>query len=169
MRVKVYLSHGASGSARSMAPHVEGLRQRGVTAEAVQLPRGAASRALSVYRAAVPAADDAVIGGHSFGGRVASMLATEGGYRALVLLSYPLHRPGRPETAEERTAHWRSIDCPVLLLSGQRDPFARIDPLRTAVRQLRTYQLVTYPGIGHGLGPVLDDALDRIAAFVARL
>lgn len=116
------------------------------------------------YRAQVTDYADAVIGGHSFGGRVASMLAAQESPRALVLLSYPLHRPGRPD--EQRTAHWPQIQCPVLLLSGESDPFARIDLLRAAVLVLPSAELLTYPGVGHGLQRVLDDALDRIAVFV---
>ena len=45
-----------------------------------------------------------VIGGHSFGGRVASLVAAETAPAGLVLLSYPLHRPGHPE--ELRVEHW---------------------------------------------------------------
>jgi pimeloyl-ACP methyl ester carboxylesterase len=68
-----------------------------------------------------------------------------------------------------RTAHFGSISCPVLLLSGESDPFARVAELRRAVDRLPNAQLVTYPNVGHGLKPVLDDALDRIAAFVRGL
>ncbi|MEA2672780.1 MAG: uncharacterized protein QOG45_3000, partial [Chloroflexota bacterium] len=96
-----------------------------------------------------------------------SMLAAEEPVAGLVLLSYPLHRPGHPE--ELRTEHWPRIGCPVLLLSGCADPFARVDLLRAAVPLLADARLVTYPRIGHGLGPVLDDALDQIAMFVASL
>jgi pimeloyl-ACP methyl ester carboxylesterase len=83
-----------------------------------------------------------------------------------VLISYPLHAPGRQPSWEERTAHWPRIACPVLLLSGESDPFAEIGLLRRAVPRLPDAELVTYPGVGHGVGPVLDDALDRIATFV---
>jgi hypothetical protein len=55
----------------------------------------------------------------------------------------------------------------VLLLSGESDPFARIGLLRESVGLLARAELVTYAGIGHGVTPVLDDALDRVAAFVA--
>src|SRR5688572_28461606 len=121
----IYLAHGASGSAASMRPHVEGLAARGLVARAVGLPVGKAERAIASYRGQVEGRlADSVIGGHSFGGRVASLLAAEEAPRALVLLSYPLHRPGRPD--EQRTEHWPEIACPVLLLSGESDPFARI-------------------------------------------
>ncbi len=169
----VLLAHGASGSAASMAPYVAGLRRRGIEARAVSLPRGTVERALPVYEAAAPPATSGrtIIGGHSFGGRVASLLAAQPGaeYGGLILLSYPLHRPGLPETWDARTSHWSRIACPVLVLSGEADPFAKIELLREAVTRLPYSELVTYPGVRHGIGPVLDDALDRIAAWVSRL
>jgi predicted alpha/beta-hydrolase family hydrolase len=165
----VFLAHGASGSAASMRPHVEGLARRGLAAVAVGLPKGSAERAAPAYRAAVPSLRDAVVGGHSFGGRVASLLAAEAPCAGLVLLSYPLHAPGGAERWRERTAHWPRIGCPVLLLSGDRDPFARIELLRDAVEQLPSHDLVVYPGLRHGIGPRMEDALDRIATFVHSL
>ncbi|HEX2193923.1 MAG TPA: alpha/beta family hydrolase [Candidatus Limnocylindria bacterium] len=165
----IHLAHGASGSAASMRPYVEGLRARGLSAEPVQLPRSNVERAVVAYRAAAPAAAGSIIGGHSFGGRVASLLAAEDGYAALILLSYPLHAPGRHDSWRERTSHWPRITCPVLLLSGDHDPFARIDLLRDAVQQLTTHELVVYEGVRHGIGPRLEDALDRIAGFANRI
>jgi len=160
----IYLAHGASGNATSMQPYVDGLLRRGMGAATVQLPRGAAERALDPYRAQVTDYAGAVIGGHSFGGRVASMLASLEPPRGLVLLSYPLHRPGRPD--EQRTGHWPHIACPVLLLSGESDPFARVDLLRAAVETLPSAELITYSGVGHGLLSVIEGALDQVAAFV---
>jgi predicted alpha/beta-hydrolase family hydrolase len=162
----LYLSHGASGSAAGLAPQIAGLRRRGVEATAVQLPKGKAERAMPVYLAAAPPSADTAIGGHSFGGRVASLIAAEYDYGALVLLSYPLHPPGGSERWVERTSHWPRIRCPVFLLSGDRDPFAKIGLLREAVRRLPSAELVVYPGLGHGIGPVFDEALDAVAAFV---
>lgn len=168
MGLRCYLGHGASGDASSMAPFVNGLRARGIAAEAIDLPRRKAEDALPAFHLAVPADGDVVVGGHSFGGRVASLAASEPGapYAALVLFSYPLHPPGRPERTDDRIAHWPAIRCPVLLLSGESDPFARIDLLRSVVPRLPRAELVTYPRLGHTLRPVLDDALDRVAAFL---
>ena len=166
--LRVHLGHGASGTAASMRPHVEGLRRRGIDAAALELPKGNAERAVPRLLAAV--GDDhgtAVIGGHSYGGRVASLAAADDGFAGLVLLSYPLHRPGHPE--QLRIDHWQAIRCPVLLLSGEADPFARVDLLREAVRGLESARLVTYPRVGHGLLPVLDEALDQVAEFVRKL
>ncbi|HTI29519.1 MAG TPA: alpha/beta family hydrolase [Methylomirabilota bacterium] len=162
----LYLSHGASGSAAGLAPQIAALRRRGVEATAVQLPKGQAERAMPVYLAAAPPSPETAIGGHSFGGRVASLIAAEHDYGALVLLSYPLHPPGGSERWDVRTAHWPRVECPVLLISGDRDPFAKIALLRDAVRRLPTAELIVYPGLGHGIGPVFDEALDQVAAFV---
>jgi pimeloyl-ACP methyl ester carboxylesterase len=57
----------------------------------------------------------------------------------------------------------------VLFLSGEADPFARIDLLRAAAKKLPDARLVTYPRLGHSLSRVLDDALDRIAEFARAL
>jgi predicted alpha/beta-hydrolase family hydrolase len=178
MAIRFYVGHGASGSAASMAGHVRGLVARGVDARAIDLPLRKAEAAVEALRAIVPDGPGApgadgiaiAVGGQSYGGRVASLAAAEPDtdYAALVLFSYPLHAPGAPGKAAERTAHWPAIRCPVLLLSGEADPFARIELLRAAVPLLRDAELVTYPRLGHTLKPVLDDALDRTAAFLLR-
>ncbi len=166
----IVLGHGASGNAASMAPFVEGLRRRGLTARAVDLPKRKAEDTVPVWRSLVPDGSSTVAGGHSYGGRVASLAAAAGaGYGGLVLFSYPMHPPGAPERGEARVAHWPSIECPVLLLSGEADPFARIELLRVAVGLLAQAELVTYPRLGHTLKPVLEDVLDRVAAFVGEL
>ncbi len=165
----ILLGHGASGSAASMAPYINGLRQRGVEAGSVpatgKLPVRA-DKAIEVFRAIAAGHPGSIIGGHSYGGRVASLVASEDLVGGLVLFSYPLHRPGRP--LELRTAHWPLIDCPVLLLSGESDPFARLDLLRQSVKLLKRAELVTFPGIGHGLTrtpKVFEAALDLVARF----
>lgn len=167
---RVYLAPGASGGVERLEPYRAGLASRGLDVALVALPRGRAERAVPVYRGAVePMHPGVVIGGHSFGGRVASLVAATAPPGGLVLLSYPLHAPGRHDAWDERTAHWPSIACPVLLLSGEADPFARIDLLRGAVERLRDAELVTFPGLGHGLRAVLPDVFDRIAAFCGRI
>jgi predicted alpha/beta-hydrolase family hydrolase len=173
--MRVVLAHGASGDAASMRPHVEGLAARGIEARAIDLPVRKAETALDAYRSAAGldggAASPAAIGGHSYGGRVASLVAADGTptVRGLVLLSYPLHRPGAPDW-EVRSDHWTRIGVPVLLCSGESDPFARIDLLRHAVAErLPAAELVTFPRLGHTLRPVLDEVLDRVAAFVRDL
>lgn len=168
--MKMLLGHGASGDAASMAPFVEGLRKRGIDAGAVDLPKRKAEDAVPAWRAAVPDGAGTVAGGHSYGGRVASLAAAAGaGYAGLVLFSFPLHPPGQPNRTEPRIAHFPSIACPVLFLSGESDPFARIELLRTSVRKIPHATLVTYPRLGHTLKPVLDDVLDRVRTFVEEL
>ena len=72
--------------------------------------------------------DALVLGGRSFGGRMCSMAVAEGLSAAgLVLLSYPLHPPGRPDTL--RIAHLPQIRIPVLAVSGTTDPFGTPDEL----------------------------------------
>ncbi len=165
---RIVLAPGASGGVERLHPHAEGLRRRGLEAELVALPRGAAERAVAPYRAALDGHELAstAIGGQSFGGRVASLIAAETPPAALVLLSYPLHAPGRHDAWDARTAHWPSISCPVLLLSGEADPFARLDLLRRAAERLADGTVHTWPALGHGLGPVLDEALDLVADFL---
>lgn len=165
---QIYLAHGASGNAASMAPHVAGLRKRGLQGHAVQLPVGLAEKAVPRYRQQVPDLAQAIIGGQSYGGRVATLLAAEDSPRGVVLLCFPLHRPGQPD-GTTRVGHFARITCPVLLLSGESDPFARLDLLRAAVKKLPDAHLVTYPRLGHSLHSVLDDALDRIARFALGL
>jgi predicted alpha/beta-hydrolase family hydrolase len=148
-----------------MKPYIDRLRKIGVEAAALRLPRGAAERAMRPLRDQVGAdLPSSVIGGHSFGGRVASMVAAETPPAGLVLLSYPLHRPGHAE--DPRVEHWGGITCPVLLLSGDRDQFARIDVLERSVERLPACELHVYPGLRHGLVGVADDVARRIAAFV---
>ena len=158
-----------------MQRHVDGFGERGIGASAVDLPLRKAEKAVPVYREHVEAAAEPVsqlvISGQSYGGRVASLLAAEPepSCAALICFSYPLHRPGHPDW-EERSSHWPSIEVPVLLLSGESDPFARLDLLRKAIDEcLPRARLVSYPKVGHSLKPVLDDALDEAAAFVQGL
>ncbi|HXG40272.1 MAG TPA: alpha/beta family hydrolase [Candidatus Limnocylindrales bacterium] len=166
--MRVYLGHGAAGTAASMAPFVDGLRRRGIDATAIDLPKRRAEEAVPALLRVAPPGPSTVVGGHSYGGRVASLAAAGQTYAGLVLLSFPLHRPGHPELGP-RVAHFPRIGCRVLLLSGEADPFARLDLLQAAVERLPRAELVTYPRLGHTLLPALDDALDRVARFVREL
>jgi predicted alpha/beta-hydrolase family hydrolase len=164
--MRVVLGHGASGNAASMKPYVVGFKQRGVDAVAVDLPRGGAEKAVPVFLKTSGRGRDVVGGGQSFGGRVASMAAVEADFGGLVLFSYPLHRPGFPD--QLRTEHWPRIKCPTLFLSGDRDPFAKIDLLREKIKLIRGARLVVFEGEGHGLLQVLDEALDVAADFLQK-
>jgi predicted alpha/beta-hydrolase family hydrolase len=76
-----------------------------------------------------------VLGGRSYGGRMCS-LAVAGGLPAagLVLLSYPLHPPGKPD--DLRIDHFPALDVPCLFVSGDRDAFGSPDELRAATRTI---------------------------------
>ena len=68
--------------------------------------------------------DELVLGGRSMGGRAASMAIAQGlGARGLLLLSYPLHPPGKPDKL--RADHLDQVACPTLLIQGNRDPFGK--------------------------------------------
>jgi predicted alpha/beta-hydrolase family hydrolase len=145
-----------------MAAYVEGLRRRGLQAEALGLPRGPASRAAAAFVAV--AGRDVIAGGHSFGGRAASLAAVEAEFAGLVLFSFPLAGQAAP-----RTAHFPQLRLPVLMLSGDRDELAPAAELRSCARRLPNGRLVLYPGAGHGLAGALEEALDEAAAFAVRL
>jgi predicted alpha/beta-hydrolase family hydrolase len=162
--MKIVLGHGASGTAASMKPYVDGFKRRGLDAMAIDLPKNNTDRAVEVFIEKAGRGHDVIGGGQSYGGRVASMAAVEADFGGLVLFSYPLHRPGFPD--QLRTKHLSSIRCPVLFLSGDRDPFARIDLLKKWVKVVPQGRLEIFPGQGHGLLKVLDQALDVAADFV---
>ena len=120
-------------------------------------PRGSAERDQQGLRAAVESvrrrvAGRVFLGGHSYGGRQASMLAAAepGVAEALLLLSYPLHPPQRPD--ELRTAHFPRLETPALFVSGARDGFGSLAEMEAALKLIpaRT-ELVTIAGAGHEL------------------
>jgi uncharacterized protein len=93
------------------------------------------------------------LGGHSYGGRQASILAAEFPelVEGLLLLSYPLHPPNKP--AQLRTAHFPDLRTPALFLHGSRDPFGSIQELTTAIELIPALtELFEVPGAGHDLG-----------------
>ncbi|MGH7919954.1 MAG: alpha/beta family hydrolase [Candidatus Dormibacteraceae bacterium] len=160
--LEVVLGPGAMGSPGSMKRHVAGLRRRGIAARAIALPRGRAERAAESFRAL--ASPGVVAGGHSFGGRSASLAATDATFAGLLLFGFPLAGRG-----EERTRHLPLIRCPVLLLQGAADEMSPIEELRRLVASAPQVRLVIYPGAPHGLGAALEDALDEAAGFVRKL
>jgi predicted alpha/beta-hydrolase family hydrolase len=91
--------------------------------------RGGQPRADAVtdeYRAVVAELDrPLVIGGKSFGGRVASLVADALEVDGLVCLGYPFHPPEKP--LQLRTAHLEHLSTPTLICQGTRDPFGTVD------------------------------------------
>lgn len=103
----------------------------------IDLPRSAPAAVAAVRDRAVAFAaelgvttDRLLLGGRSFGGRMCSMAVAAGLPAAgLLLLSYPLHPPGRPDHL--RVEHLPRITVPVLAVSGEKDPFGTPEELRT--------------------------------------
>lgn len=104
----------------------------------------------AVRRAAQPAR--VFLGGHSYGGRMASMLAAEAPdlVDALLLLSYPLHPPRQPQ--QLRTKHFPQLRTPALFVSGARDGFGSAAEFEASLALIpgRT-QFLAIPSAGHEL------------------
>jgi hypothetical protein len=97
------------------------------------------------------------LGGHSYGGRQASMLCAEQPEKApelaagLLLLSYPLHPPRKPD--QLRTQHFFTLRTPALFVEGTRDPFGTIAEIEQALKLIPAKtKLLTVEGAGHDLG-----------------
>jgi len=94
-----------------------------------------------------------ILGGHSYGGRQATLLAAESPTiaDALLLLSYPLHPPRKPE--QLRTQHFPKLHTPALFIHGTRDPFGSIEEMTKALTAIPARsRLVTIEKAGHELG-----------------
>ncbi|HUO26234.1 MAG TPA: alpha/beta family hydrolase [Candidatus Aquilonibacter sp.] len=92
------------------------------------------------------------LGGHSYGGRQASMLCAEEPTSAagLLLTSYPLHLPGKTEL---RIQHLPNLKTPALFVQGTRDPFGSIPEIEQAIKLIPAKtKLVPIEGTGHDLG-----------------
>jgi uncharacterized protein len=108
--------------------------------------------------------DRLVVGGRSMGGRICSMIAAEGGALGVVLLGYPLHPPGKPETL--RVEHFPSLRVPVLFASGTRDAFGT--PVELERHAKRIPGPVTFHWIetaDHGFKPLKSSGITQAAAL----
>jgi uncharacterized protein len=151
-----------------------------------------ADRSVPGYLAVLAAAQQAVgprdepwvVGGKSYGGRVATMAVADGLVAAGVLLyGYPLHPPGKPDRL--RVDHWPRLGAATLFLQGDRDPFCDLrlleehrhkQPRRATVHvveggdhSLRVTRAASPTGTASseaatlaGLGDVLDEWLRRL-------
>ena len=133
----VLLTHGAGGAldGAGLVALADGLAESGHAVVRANLPyreAGRASppraeRAVPGFRALADSARELVgprlvVGGKSYGGRVASLAVADGlEAEALVFYGYPLHPPGKPDRL--RVEHWPAISVPCLFLQGTRDPF----------------------------------------------
>jgi len=108
-------------------------------------------------RAAVDAMDGLVggrvmLGGQSYGGRQATMLAADEPdlVAGLLLFSYPLHPPGKPE--RPRTEHFPKLRVSCLFVQGTADPFGSPDELRAAIAMIPApTELIPVERAGHDL------------------
>lgn len=181
------LTHGAGGDCRSrlLVAAAEAFAAAGFLVLRCDLPfrqrrpkgppspagsaadRAGLNAAVAAVRGIAPGVP-VVLGGQSYGGRQATMLAAEepDAADALLLFSYPLHPPGRPE--RPRTGHFSLLRVPSIFVHGTSDPFGTIDEMRTALATLRgPTLLLPIERAGHDLkGGAFDFA--PVVAAVSR-
>jgi uncharacterized protein len=107
------------------------------------------------------------LGGHSYGGRQSSMLCAEEPDLAagVLLLSYPLHPPRRPE--QQRTQHLPDLRTPALFIHGTRDPFGSIAEIEQALKMIPAKtKLAAIEGAGHDLGFKGKARLEKLPELV---
>ncbi|HEX6207528.1 MAG TPA: alpha/beta family hydrolase [Actinomycetota bacterium] len=168
------LAHGAGNDMRT--PLFDGLAQglasRGVATLRFNFPYKEQGRRapdpertlrdawLAAFEHAAALSDVVWVGGKSLGGRIASLVVTEGLAAAgIVFVGYPLHPPGKPERI--RDAHLPGIEVPMLFLQGTKDPFARWELLEPLVERLPDATLHPVDGGDHSFrvrGQPKDDA-----------
>jgi len=118
------------------------------------------------------------VGGHSYGGRQSTMVcAAEPGLAdGLLLLSYPLHPPRKPE--QLRTQHLPKLQTPALFVHGTRDPFGSVEEIRQALKLINSKtDLVPVVGAGHdlgftgkaGKGSLAEVVVEKFTAFLTGL
>jgi hypothetical protein len=166
----IVLTHGAGANCESplLVALASTFRESGLTVLRCDLPfrqlrphgpppHGSAGRDQEGLRNAVDGMRQKVsgrvyLGGHSYGGRQATMLAAAepGLVDGLLLLSYPLHPPRKPQ--ELRTDHFPNLKTPALFVHGSRDGFGSIEEMTAALKLIpaRT-ELLAVQGAGHEL------------------
>jgi uncharacterized protein len=147
------LAHGAGANMRhsTMQAIAERLADVGIATLRYNFPYMEAGRprvdspeiSVATVRAAAAKAREIapnlplLAGGHSFGGRMTTTAASEGGIesiRGLVLCSFPLHMPDKPST--KRAEHLSSVTVPMLFLTGTRDKLADLDLFKPIVEKI---------------------------------
>jgi predicted alpha/beta-hydrolase family hydrolase len=114
------------------------------------IDRDGLRKAAAFLRAMLPG--DLYLGGHSYGGRQASMLAADEPElaQALLLLSYPLHPPDKP--TQLRTAHFPLLKTPVVFVHGSDDPFGAIPEMEAALSMIPVAKrMLVVENAGHDL------------------
>jgi uncharacterized protein len=166
------LTHGAGSNCKAplLVAVAEAFAEAGFVALRCDLPyrqarpygppyRGESERdreglrsAVAGLRSAATGLNRLFLGGHSYGGRQASILASEAPEiaSALLLLSYPLHPPREP--SEMRTAHFPALRIPAFFVHGTRDPFASSDEIESALKLIpAATSVLSIEGAGHDL------------------
>lgn len=116
-------------------------------------------------------------GGRSAGARVACR-GLDADQRGLVLLSFPLHQPGKPE--KSRLDELLAVDAPVVIVQGGADTFGTAAEVQAAVGDRPSVRLVELPGAPHTLSPTVRTPpeaveereralLDAVAAFISNV
>ncbi len=109
------------------------------------------------------------LGGHSYGGRQSSMLCADQPdlVDGLLLLSYPLHPPRKPE--QLRVQHLPKLRTPALFVHGTRDPFGTAEELESALKLIPAkVRLLRIEGAGHDLGFKGKAKQDELPALVVK-
>jgi predicted alpha/beta-hydrolase family hydrolase len=187
------LAHGAGAGMThaSMQAIATAFERRGIATLRFDFPYMAAGRnrvdppdvATAAIAAAFAAAAERTklpiwLGGHSFGGRMASHAILDRALPAagLIFCSFPLHMPGKPDT--KRAQHLAAIAQPMLFLSGTRDALAEPRLLEPLVASLPTATLHWLDTADHGYrilkrqraraDSVFDEMAEAARVFVAR-
>jgi len=181
------LAHGAGSNARAplLMALAEAFAASGLTVLRCDLPyrqsrphgpprpgdaahdREGLLNAVGVLRRIVPGR--MFLGGHSYGGRQSSMLCADQSnlVDGLLLLSYPLHPPGKPE--QLRIQHLPKLHTPVLFVHGTRDPFGTVEEVESALRLIPAkVRLLRIDGAGHDLGFKGKAKQDELPALVLK-
>lgn len=148
----------------------------GVVVERINLPSRPAGAIAAINEAAASLAathgirpDRVILGGRSFGGRMCSMAVAQGlPALGLLLVSYPLHPPGKPQ--QLRVEHFPDIAVPCAFVSGTRDAFATPSELEGAILAISGDVSVAFlEGGNHGLGGRDAELAEASAAAVRSL
>jgi len=107
-----------------------------------------------------------VLGGRSMGGRICSMAVADGLPAAgLVLISYPLHPPGKPDRL--RIEHLPNVRVPCLFISGTRDAFGTPAELEAATKSIAApVSHVWIEGAAHDLKRADERVADEVLAWL---
>ena len=181
MSTGLLLTPGASATREqpSLVALDEAVSALGVTVERMDFPYTRAGRRApdkpavllqSVEDGAADlAVDDLYLGGRSMGGRMCSMAVAEGripNARGLVLVSYPLHPPGKPDKL--RTDHFPQLTVPCLFVSGTKDTFGTPAELEAAIAAIPgEVTHVWLEGGDHGLRRKDAAVAEAVTAWLA--